>query len=147
MSDEELTQKASELHPSAIYVLASKLFREGKKDDSVFWFYVGQLRYRVYLTANPDLARSSDAALFGSLNATLGQSVNEYAGADPDNWVKQIKRAKQWDADNSNKFSPKESNAAAYKHVLTGLDQLIDQIEKNKDFIREQRTKRGLENR
>ena len=147
MSIEELKQNASELHPSGIYMLSGKLLKNGNKDDSVFWFYVGQLRYRVYLAANPNLDPSGDPALFGSLNATLGQSINEYAGGNPDTWVKQIEKAKKWDADNPNKLTPKENNALAYNQVLSGLDQMIKHIGQNKDSIRKQRAANGLENR
>src|SRR5580765_4898046 len=41
-------------HPSVYYGYALNLFDQGKKDDAVFWFYAGQLRYRFYLNANPD---------------------------------------------------------------------------------------------
>src|SRR4030095_3345483 len=69
-------------HPAAFYILASKLFGDGKKDEAVFWFYAGQLRYRFYLKANPGLNPSGDPALFASLSETVGRPVNEYAFGD-----------------------------------------------------------------
>ena len=147
MSIDELKQKASELHPSGIYILAGKLFKADKKDDAVFWFYVGQIRFRVHLAANPKLEPSGDPALFSSLNYTLGQPINEYAGGDPDTWVKQTKKAKQWDSDNPNKTTPKEKNKTVYNQILSGLDQMINNIEQNKEMLRKQRDARGLENR
>ena len=51
-------------HPSVYYGYAARLFREEKKDEAVFWFYVGQLRYRFHLKANPNMDPSGDPALF-----------------------------------------------------------------------------------
>src|SRR5689334_9712989 len=67
-------------HPSAYYGYAIRLFDQGKKDDAVFWFYVGQLRWRFYLKANPNLDPSGDPAALGALNATIGPTINGYAG-------------------------------------------------------------------
>ena len=75
------------------------MFREGKKDEAVFWFYVGQLRYRFHLKANPNMDPSGDPALFSSLSATVGKTINEYAGGNVKDWVKAIDRALKWDAD------------------------------------------------
>src|SRR6266700_540887 len=86
-------------HPASYYCYASRLFAEGKKDDAVVWFYIGQLRYRIYLKATPPTDPSGDPALFASLNATIGQAINEYAGGDPKAWVAQIQKALRWDDD------------------------------------------------
>src|SRR5262245_22183604 len=80
-------------HPSAYYGYAQRLFSQGKKDDAVFWFYVGQLRYRFHLKANPSLDRGGDPAAFGALSATIGGTINGYAGGNPKEWVKAIDRA------------------------------------------------------
>src|SRR3954470_23971828 len=38
-------------HPASYIMLAAKLFQAGRRDDAVFWFYLGQLRYRTHLAA------------------------------------------------------------------------------------------------
>src|SRR6187455_3087399 len=58
--------------PSVYYGYAIRLFDQGEKDDAVFWFYVGQLRSRFYLKANPDLNPGDDPAAYSALNATIG---------------------------------------------------------------------------
>src|SRR2546430_14660952 len=73
-------------HLLAYYGYAARLFREGKKDEAVFWFYVGQLRYRFHLKANPHMDPSGDPALFSSLSATVGKTINEYAGGHRQAW-------------------------------------------------------------
>ena len=134
-------------HPSIIYAYAGRLFSEGRKDDAVFWFYAGQLRYRVYLKANPKLEPSGDPALFASLNATLGKQLNEYAGGNIKEWVKAIDRALKWDADSENALTPKKTFAAIYAEIRAGLKKMRDQVESQGDIIRAQRKKAGLENR
>ena len=52
LSIEQLKNGIENRHPSSLYILAEKLFAGGKKDEAVFWFYAGQLRYRVYLLVN-----------------------------------------------------------------------------------------------
>jgi len=47
LSIEQLRSTIENQHPSGFYILAAKLFAAGKKDEAVFWFYAGQLRYRI----------------------------------------------------------------------------------------------------
>ncbi len=63
LSIEQLKNGIENQHPAYFYYLAKKLFAAGQKDDAVFWFYAGQLRYRVYLAVNKDkLDPSGDPA-------------------------------------------------------------------------------------
>jgi hypothetical protein len=43
----------AESHPSIAVALAKRLFDAGRRDEAVVWFYIGQLRYRFHLMANP----------------------------------------------------------------------------------------------
>lgn len=45
-SIDELKQNIESKHPIAYYFVAVKLF-EHDKEEAVFWYYLGQLRYRV----------------------------------------------------------------------------------------------------
>jgi len=134
-------------HPSSYYSYANRLFFEGKKDEAILWFYVGQLRYRIHLKAKPPSDPSGDPALFGSLNATLGQIFNEYAGGDPKMWATQITNALAWDAAHPNEFTQKKEFQAIHTEIRTGLEKFAKQIEDTTNKIREERKKRGLENR
>ena len=42
-------------HPAGYYRRAADLMRAGRRDEAVFVFYLGQLRYRTHLAARPDL--------------------------------------------------------------------------------------------
>lgn len=147
MSIKELTAQATTMHPAGFYVLATKLFRKDKMEDAVFWYYVGQIRYRFHLAANPNLEKSGDPALYSSLQNIVGTPINQYAGGDPDFWAASVKKARKWDGKNPNSFTSKEKYQKEYNEVLSGMDKMISYIEKNKKQIREQRKRNGLTNR
>jgi hypothetical protein len=131
-------------HPTAYFVLALKLFEQGKKDDATFWFYVGQIRYRAYLVANPKLEPSGDPALFSSLFNTIGPVINGYAFGDIPQLLKIIDRALEWDAKHPDNLTPK---SAKRDETRDGLVKLKSTIVSQQDDIRANRKKNGLENR
>ncbi len=96
---------------------------------------------------NPNMDPSGDPALFSSLSATVGKTINEYAGGDVKDWVKAIDRALKWDADMPNGFTSKKKFATIYEENRAGLTKMRDQVESQADSIREQRKKAGLKNR
>lgn len=134
-------------HPTSIYLYASRLFGEGGKDNAVFGFYAGQLRYRVHLASNPKIDPSGDPAIFGALSETIGAPINEYAGGDPEAWHSSILRSLKWDAQVSNGFTSKKDFKKEYEEVRAGLVKLGEWVKANKETIQEQRRKNGKENR
>ena len=133
-------------HPAAYYALATKLFADAKtKDEAVFWFYLGQLRFRYHLAANPDLPRSGDPALFASLSEVVGRPINEYAGGKPKLWVVAINRALTWDKDHANEFTPKTKHPAQYASIRKGLVKMRDYVSANEAAIRKARKENGLD--
>lgn len=146
-SDKEIIAGINNKHPATYMILASKQFYAGQKDEAVKWFYIGQIRYRAYLGANPDLPPSGDPALFASLMSTVGPPINEYAGGDVDAWIKQVNDALVWHRENPDDFLGKEQHAAIYSEVETGLEQLRDNINQDRERLYKEREKRGLENR
>lgn len=134
-------------HPANYFTFAGKLFSEGKKQEGVKWFYVGQIRYRAYLQANPSLKPSEDPALFSSLMHSLGKPLNEYIAGDIDEWIVTIDEAIQWHKGNPYYFLDKGKNEEVYASQLSGLEKMKNNIINNKDTIRKQRQDNGLENR
>ena len=110
---DELIRIIPDQHPSFYYVLATRLFEAGRKDEAVFWFYAGQLRYRSRLACHPELPPGTEPALFASLQEVAGTPINEHAGADPDAWIAAMERARAWDETNRNGFEPREPCRAA----------------------------------
>lgn len=134
-------------HPAVLYAYASRLFEQGARDEAVMWFYAGQLRFRFHLRAHPELPRDGEPALMASLNATVGQSLNEWAGGSPRGWAHAIDRALAWDSGHGNATTPKDRYHRALDETRKGLLGLRDQILSDKEQIAAQRTVRGLENR
>jgi hypothetical protein len=144
---EELQRGIESAHPATYYVLARRLFEEGRRDEAVFWFYLGQLRYRVHLTARPKLDPTGDPALFSSLSEVVGRPLNEYAFGDLPRLVKTIDEVLAWDAAHPDGFTPRDGLGAVPAGVRQGLEKLKDYVTQNGAQIRRQREAAGLPNR
>ena len=147
LTPDQLKASIERQHPAAYYVLAGKLFQSGERDEAVFWFYAGQLRYRFHLAANPDLPPGGDAALFASLSEVVGRPVNEYAFGDLAQLTATLDKVLAWDERTTNGFTSKTTHAATWNGIRDGLGQMRTSIIENGDRIRAQRKQNGLENR
>lgn len=147
MTPQQIEAQATELHPAALYVLASRLLRQERYDDAVRWFYIGQLRYRFHLAVANDEERREEATLFGALSENVGRPINEYAFGDVDAAVRQIDAALAWDAEQPNGFTDKVAHAQTWQDVRKGLTELRNKMLAEKAQIREQRAANGLPNR
>jgi len=147
MAPDALREGIENRHPSAYYILAAKLFNEGERDDAVFWFYTGQLRYRTLLGCKPDLAPDQDPALFASLNETVGRPLNGYAFGDVDELGTTIEDVLEWDAEHPNGYVSKAECEQILTAERAGLGELREMITEKADEIRKQREENGLENR
>jgi hypothetical protein len=143
----QLKQDIEKKHPAAYYMLAAKLFKDpATKREALFWFYVGQLRYRYHLAANPDLPPDGDPALFASFSEVIGRPINEYAGGVPDIWIAEMNHALEWDNAHDNGFTPKTKSPDKYRQIRAGLVSMREQISAMKDKLPEMRRKNGLNN-
>lgn len=131
-------------HPADYFRLASQLFSAGKKDEAVFWFYVGQLRFRARLATHPELPPSGEPALFASLFETIGPPINQYAFGDIPSLASLIDRVLAWDASHPDPFS---QQGPARTSVANGLRAMKVEMLARADKIRAERASRGLENR
>lgn len=147
LSPEALKVGIEKNHPAAYYLLAAKLLKAGQKDEAVFWFYLGQLRYRFHLEANPDINPSGDPALFASLSETVGRPINEYAFGDIPSLVKTIDEVLKWDETHENGFTSKTAHAQAWKRIRDGLLTLRAYVLEKEEEIKRERTVHGLKNR
>lgn len=144
LSVAQLKDKIEDNHPAAYYQLAGKLFEEGKKDEAVFWFYLGQLRYRFHLTVAKNLDPSGDPALFASFSEVIGRPINEYAFGDIPKLAKTIDEVLAWDAAHPNGFTAKNGNEAALEGIRKGLAGLKDHVIQNEASIKAERKANGL---
>ncbi len=114
---------------------AARAFEEKTKRDGLFWFYVGQLRWRFHMAVNPDLDPSGEPAAFAALMYSLGEPMNRFAGSDPDMWIQVIDEAFAWDAGNPNGFTSKAEHTAEYQDIRRGLDELKTHISENRQEL------------
>lgn len=135
-------------HPAEYYRRAAALFEGGSKDDAVFIFYLGQLRYRAHLSARGgELKPDGDPALFASLSEVVGRPLNEYAFGDIPALVRTIDAVLAYDSGNPDTFTPPAQFPQAYSGVREGLTGLRNKIAAEADQIRATRLKNGLQNR
>ncbi|MDH4992361.1 hypothetical protein QEZ48_16215 [Aquamicrobium lusatiense] len=147
MTNEQIVAAAPDLHPSALYVLASRLLSEGKGQEAANWMYAGQLRYRILLAAADEAERMRQAPLFSAFNEQVGRLVNEYIAGDVDEWVAAIDFALDWDEAKKNGLVTVADHAAEIAQVRAGLVAFRDSLGERREEIAREREKNGLENR
>lgn len=141
------TKALAASHPAEYYKQAANLFRSGRKDDAVFVFYLGQLRYRAHLSARRNLPADGDPALFGSLSEMVGRPLNEYAFGDLPTLAAIIDAVLAHDAASPDRFTPPAQFPGVHAGVRDGLSRMKQTMLNDADRIRESRRKNGLENR
>jgi hypothetical protein len=134
-------------HPAEYYKRAGELFKEGKKDDAVFVFYLGQLRYRTFLLAKPGSDPTGDPTIFASLSQVIGKPINQYAFGDIPGLTRTIDAVLAYDAANPDTFTPPAQYSKVHDDVRNGLTAMKTKMLGEADRIRADRLKNGLENR
>ncbi|TCH96668.1 hypothetical protein EJV46_18980 [Roseococcus sp. SYP-B2431] len=134
-------------HPAAYYAEAARLLSAGERDDAVFVFYLGQLRFRTHLMARNQRGPGGDAPLFGSLSESVGRPVNEYAFGDIPALIQAIEAALAHDRQAPDRFTPPPEFPDASRRVREGMAGFRDSIAGRAEEIRRQRQANGLENR
>lgn len=145
MSNDQIIAVAPDLHPSALYVLASRLLAEGEGQEAANWMYAGQLRYRILITAADEADRQEELVLFNALTEQVGRPVNEYIAGDVDEWIAAIDFALEWDETHPNSLAGAGQPAA--DEVRAGLIQFRDSLDGQREVIAREREENGLENR
>jgi hypothetical protein len=133
-------------HPSEYYRRAAVLFKEDKKDEAVFIFYLGQLRYRARLLSHPALDPSGEPALFTSFQQVVGKPVNEHAFGDIPRLLTTLDAVLIYDRGHPDKFTPPSTFPEAWRQTREGLSRMRAQVEKDADKIRASRERNGLPN-
>ncbi len=137
---EVVTRSLEDKHPSSYFVLAKELWYSGCRDEAVFCFYLGTLRYRFHLLTNQDGDPSGDPALFASLRATIGEPLNLYAGTNVDNWISLLEKVLEWDRKEDNIFVSKTKHSADWQKARESIMQLANHLKTNKqEFIEKQK--------
>ncbi|WOE75605.1 hypothetical protein [Alterisphingorhabdus coralli] len=143
---EQLEASISQRQPLDYYVLALRLFEAGEKERATFWYYAGQLRWRVRLSCVEGIAPDGEQALFSSMNYQVGDTVNRYIGGYPSRWSKIIRDVAKWDENAANTYDYGQNCAAQNAEQRQGMLGLADNIDRNRDKLMQSRAQNGLPN-
>ncbi|MFA6956692.1 MAG: hypothetical protein WC538_12550 [Thermoanaerobaculia bacterium] len=144
---EQLMKGIENQHPVVYYLLAGKLYDADKKDEAVFWFYAGQLRFRFMLAAHPELDPTKDQAVFASMTQQIGTPINIWAFGDLLGLETTLLAVLDWDDKTPNGFTSKKEFATQWTETRDGMKSMVTYIGQNAEKIRAQRSSAGLENR
>jgi len=108
-------------NPPVIYALSRELYRQDKKDDATFWFYVAQLRARY--DANLCMDNTAKQAV-SILNGEYGPDINKYAFQDIDKLEKTVTKVCEFVRTNEENYDHRWIN-------LHGIDAFGDGWAKN----------------
>jgi hypothetical protein len=117
---EQVERRLPTANPQAYYVYALRLFNEQKKEEALFWLYVGELRFRFAMNAEPD-ETIGWLGLLGALENRYGEPIWKWASGDVENSVRSIDDALKWDAANDNAFTSKKEHADALRKTRDWL--------------------------
>lgn len=131
-------------HPAAYLVYAGRLWYEARRDEAVFWLYVGQIRYRFQLAAHPHADPDPDLARFTHLMDTTGEPIERYAGGNLAKWRTAIARALAWDRDTPNGYTSKTRFAAAWQEARAVLTELSHYLGRHAVEYQRQRELDGI---
>lgn len=143
----DLEANLPDSHPMIYFLYTAKLFRAGKQDLATRWYYVGQIRFRQYLLAHPELPADGDPALLADVNRNFGPAITDWSGGNIRIWLQTIRDALAWDAANPNNFTSKETYAAALEQARAEVTATYDTIRRTENEIRSERASRGLTDR
>ena len=115
------------------------LFRHGKKDEAVFWYYAAQLRTRDQIA----LANANQGLLMMGLTmamAAVGHAIDNYAFQNASNFIRIIDRVTAWDKRMPNPYLVLDKEK--FVKVDLGITQLFGDLrDKNSKFIQERASK------
>lgn len=90
--------------PPVLYEVASALFADGRKDEAMFWFYLGQLRARSDSNKLNDASGQRTVAVF---NERHGSRINRHAFKDLNKLRKVVGDVIAWDRTHQRTYDPR----------------------------------------
>jgi hypothetical protein len=136
----DLLKDVEHQHPAAMFILAKRLFDGGRRDEAVFWFYEGQLRWRALIrSTNPggQPIFNGEQDHFDVLFSDVGPDINQYAFGDIPALRKTIDSVLNWDAAHPDDMTP---SGQAKDDSRDGLKKLKDYLLAHQDEIAKKRT-------
>jgi hypothetical protein len=120
---EILNDPATLNEPVAMFIPAYTLFRNGRKEDALFWYYAAQLRARYQIV----FENGDRAQVMAAMMMTIGESISQFALLDFRNAQRTIDRVLAWDQSTPNAWRDRPHSAeqrAQLETVYSGLREL-----------------------
>ncbi|WP_304343117.1 hypothetical protein [Chryseobacterium koreense] len=131
----KVASKLDKKHPSQYYDEMAIFLSAKKYNEAVFLFYLGQMRYKFYNSANPNYQPGNDGALFASLKTVLGEPVNLFARTNSENFSRILSLVKEYYKNNDYKFYSKKNNVEKYNAQIKNIEELIKIIQDEKSNL------------
>ena len=145
---ETLKKEAFKIHPVSIFKLSIELWKENKKEEALFWYYVAALRYRIRLDSMKGTEKYEDEYhYFERMEFETKPLFLEWAGGNPIQWAEQIEKSLNWDYKNLNMYTSKKEFKDIYSSNIESMKKLIEKLKEDSDKILEERKGNGMENR
>ena len=129
---EELAGGIEHEHPLAAFELSKRLWEAGARTKPFSFFYLGQLRFRARLLANPNGDPTGGRALFDALMSAMGPPINQYAFGDIPALLATIDRVIAWDDGHADDYAPPRTREEA----KAGLKKMRADVVSRQDEIR-----------
>jgi hypothetical protein len=144
-SNKEIEANLPDSHPAAYFAYAIKQFKARKQDPATLWYYIGQIRFRHYLLANPGLPADGDPAVYRDFTeGAFGKAIADWSGANTRIWARTIDDALAWDDKTPNNAVSKETFAAQWQQARAEVSKIRDYVKTSEAEIKAERAARGL---
>ena len=129
----ELREGIESKHPYNFCELSKAYFTAGDNAQALKFFYVCQLRWRVYLQTEADQTPGGEAAAFGAFNFVMQRPVFMVGKSDMDQWVEQVLAAIDWHKSNPSLFQDFSKFPEDEASVIAQLEKLVVEIRAQQD--------------
>ncbi|MES2388594.1 MAG: hypothetical protein V4543_11390 [Bacteroidota bacterium] len=119
----EVLKTPNKYNPPVIFELSRLLFKDGKKQEASYWFYVAQLRARYDANLCTDASARSAA---GALTGEYGPEINIYATKDVVQLEKTVKKVCEFVRKNNEEYDHRWINLHGLSAMSASLGDPID---------------------
>lgn len=113
------TLEQGDTHPIAMWLLAKRLYDADRRDEAVFWFYLGQLRWRSCLRQTPSCGGREQ---YGRLFETIGPDLNTHGFRTLPALQSTVDAVVAWDESHPDRFGV---DAAIKEQQRQGMREMV----------------------
>jgi hypothetical protein len=142
----ELKAKIEQGPPLLFYLLATRLLKEGTRDDAAFYYYLARARYWYYQAVKKDAVSFDEKTTTDAMATVAGQAINPAIAGSVKKWKAVVDQVIAYVKVNDYQFCSRTLSETEYQNAIQKLQTLSDYIRDNADTIRKTREQNGLAN-